>query len=106
MKFELVDFYPITDKNRGNSKRNVLGTVHIYAIDCQLDIRGIKITQNGKNMFFHLPHIFSQDHETGEKVRYPVFRWTKESTHTEMMEFLHNQVKPIVQEKLKAKREK
>lgn len=101
MKFELVDFYPITDKNRGNAKRNMLGTVHIYAIDCQLDIRGIKVTQQGKSLFFHIPHIFGQDHETGEKVKYPVFRWTNQSSHEEMMDFLHTEVKPIVKKRLK-----
>lgn len=106
MKFELVDFYPMTDKNRGNAKKNVLGTVHIYAIDSQLDLRGIKVTKQGKALYFHMPHIFGQDHETGEKIRYPVFRWTQQETHVAMMDFLHTQVKPFLLEKLKAKSEK
>lgn len=106
MKFELVEFYPITEKNRGNLKKNAVGTLHIYAIDCQLDIRGIKVTQHGRSMYFHLPHLFGQDHETGEKVRFPVIRWTNETNHKEMMDFLHETVKPLIRKRLNPKLEK
>lgn len=64
MKFELVEFYPISDKKH----KKTVGTVHIYAIDCQLDIRGILVSTSGKAMFFHLPHYTTKDQETGEFV--------------------------------------
>lgn len=101
MKFELVDFYPMTDKNRGKSKKNVLGTVHLYVIECQIDIRGIRVVKNGKCVHFLMPHSFGQDHETGEKVKYPIFRFTNQKDHDEMMNFLHTQVKPQIMEKTK-----
>lgn len=104
MRFELVDFYPITDKNRGKAKKNLLGTVHLYMIDCQFDIRGIRVSKNGKGIYFQMPHIFGFDHETGEKIKYPVFHFTKQENHDEMMNFLHTEVKPIVQEKIKAQK--
>ncbi len=96
MKFELVDFYPITDKNRGNLKKNALGTVHLYVIDLDLDIRGIRVNKQGKNIHFYLPHCVGFDNETGEKIRYPVISWTNKENHKEMMDFLHQQVKPEI----------
>jgi hypothetical protein len=101
MKFELVDFYPITDKNRGRAKKNVLGTVHVYVIDYELDIRGIKVVKCGNNLHFLMPHSFGIDLETGENVKYPIFRFTKQTHHEELMDFLHQQVKPTIMEKTK-----
>jgi hypothetical protein len=97
MKFEFVDFYPLKSKRH----KNVVGTVHIYAIDCELDIRGIIVQVNGKAMFFSLPHYRAIDNETGEEVRYPHIRWTNEATHKEMMDFLHQNVKPEIKKRLK-----
>lgn len=99
MKFELVDFYPITDKNRGKAKKNLLGTIHIYVIDFQIDIRGIRVVKNGKCIHFLMPHSFGIDHETGETVKYPIVRFTNQKDHDEMMNFLHNEVKPKITEK-------
>lgn len=100
MKFEFVEFYEPTDEK---APKNFVGTVHIYAIDCQLDIRGIWVTQKGKATFFNLPHFKAIDQETGKEVRYPLIRWTNEETQKEMLDFLHREVKPLVLERLKAK---
>lgn len=96
MKFEYVDFYPLKSKKH----KNVVGTVHIYAIDCELDIRGIIVSINGRSMFFNLPHYKAIDSETREEVRYPHIRWTNEATHKEMMDFLHQNVKPEIKKRL------
>lgn len=96
MKFELVEFYPATEPK----KKNFLGTVHIYAIDCELDIRGILVTKHGRGMFFNFPHFRAKDEETKGWVRYPLIRWTNDATHKEMMDFLHEQVKPEIKKRL------
>ena len=101
MKFELVEYYPINNKQFPRT----LGTVHIYAIDCELDIRGIIVTKQGKGIYFNLPHYNAKDQETGENVRYPHIRWTNQKTQEEMLDFLHREVKPIVLESLKSKGE-
>jgi hypothetical protein len=97
MKFELVDFYPADEFNK---RKNFVGTVHIYAIDCQLDIRGILVTTQGKGMFFNLPHFKAIDRETKTVVRYPLIRWTNDATHKEMMDFLHQKVKAEIWKRL------
>ena len=97
MKFEMVEFYPATEPKK---KKNFLGTVHIYAIDCELDIRGILVTLHGNGMFFNLPHFRAIDSETGKEVRYPHIRWTNQATHKDMMDFLHGTVKPEIKKRL------
>lgn len=102
MKFEFVEFYPFI-QTKDRKPRNIVGTLHIYAIDCKLDIRGISVTMRGKSLFFNLPHYRTIDAETGEPVTYPHLRWQDQSVHREMMNFLHKEVKPLIRERLNAK---
>lgn len=103
MKFEFVDFYPLADEIKEKMKKNVVGTVHIYAIDCQLDIRGILVSSYANGMYFNIPNFVGFDPDSGKKIRYPVIGWTQKETHQEMMDFLHKEVKPIIKSRLKAK---
>lgn len=96
MKFEFVEFYPVKAKESKKTRKRILGSVHIYAIDCKLDIRGINVLEKGKQVFFYFPHFLGVDDETGEKVRYPFIRWTDNKTHESMINFLHQEVKPII----------
>ena len=88
MKFELVGFYPVTEKNFSKADRNLVGTVHLYCVDCKLDIRGIRVTNNGNTIFFNLPHVYGYDGDTGEKIRYPVIRFTDDEIQKEIFTFL------------------
>lgn len=100
MQFELVEFYPITEKSQVKDK-NLLGTIHLYIIDYNFDLRGIRVIKRGKNILFFLPHILGFDHESGERMRYPVFSFTNKKDHEDMMDFLHKEVKPVIQSNLK-----
>ncbi len=99
MKFQFKQFYPLTDLNRGRERENALGTVHIYVVDCKLDIRGIRVSTSEKGIYFNMPSVLAADHETGEKVRYPVLHWDTK-TQKEMLDFLHNEVKPEIKKRL------
>lgn len=101
MKFEFVEFYP-TNKEFQKKNKKAVGTVHIYAIEPEMDIRGIRVSKNGKAIFFVLPHAISTDEE-GNEVRYPFLRFTNHKTHQEMMDFLHKEVKPKIVDILRAK---
>lgn len=96
MKFELVGFYPVTEKNRNTNPPNLIATIHLYVVDYKLDLRGIRLTRNKNRIFFVMPHIFGHDHETGAPVSYPMFRWNEESDHKAMLDFLIDEVKPVV----------
>lgn len=104
MKFELVEFYPITEKNRGNASKNNLGTIHVYCIDQQIDLRGIKVMSTkgkAKEILFFMPHVRGFDCETGDKISYPIFRWTDQKNHEALMNFLHQEVKPVIKTRIK-----
>ena len=90
MKFELVEFYPAVK----SPNKKFLGSVHIYAIDAKLDIRGIRVFQKN-NMFFSIPFQKCIDDE-GVLVQYPIISWTDDDTQKEMMGFLKTKVKPII----------
>jgi hypothetical protein len=100
MKFEFVEFYPIDDQIREKMDKRWVGTLHIYAIECQLDIRGIRININKNGMYFNFPCFFGKDEETGKFIRYPHIRFN-EKTHTELMDWLKKEVKPIIIKKLR-----
>lgn len=100
MKIEFVEFYPYKPKVPNKHQKNNLGTVHIYLIEEELDIRGIMAMKAGKGIFFNLPHYVAIDEETGKPVRYPHIRFTNESKHKDLMDFLHNEVKPIVRKRI------
>lgn len=98
MKFEMVEYYPVIGLKK---RKNFLGTVHIYVIDCQLDIRGIMVSRQGKGLYFNLPHFKAIDEETGLEVSYPLIRWENSATQKEMMNFLHEKVKPEILKRIK-----
>ncbi len=101
MKFEFVEFYPIS-KHQKLKNRKAIGTVHIYAIEPEMDIRGIRISKAGKSIFFVLPHTTTLDEE-GNTVKYPFIRFTNPKSHKELMDFLHEEVKPKIVKILNAK---
>jgi DNA-binding cell septation regulator SpoVG len=104
MKFELVEFYKWPFKQKNQKERYTLGTVHVYWIDQELDIRGILVKRAGKGMFFAIPHFNTLDEE-GKPCRYPLIRFTNEEKQKEFLNFLHQVVKPKVKEILKSNAE-
>lgn len=96
MKYEFVGFYPFaTGKEKG--KKSV-GTCHIYAIDLELDIRGIIVSKTEKGFFYHFPHAWQFDTETNKLEKYPVIRFTNEDKHKELLKFMYNEVTPQIKE--------
>lgn len=98
MKFELVDFYP---QGLPEKRKDFIGTVHIYAIDYDLDIRGILVTRRGKKLFFTFPHFRTIDRETNLPVKYPHIHFTNPEKQKEMMDFLHQVAGPEIMKTLK-----
>lgn len=108
MKIELVEFYPYTPTEKQKVDRFMLGTVHVYLIDEELDLRGIQVKRmrgKTKGIIFLFPHVNALDPETKERVRYPLVRFTNEEKHKQLLDFLHEQVKPLIKERLLIKGE-
>lgn len=107
MKYEFVEFYPLPESiKKKNPRGSMVGTVHIYCIDHNFDIRGIRVSIAKKGTFFQIPHFRTIDHETGEAVSYPLFSWTNREDHKGLMDFLHQVVKPEVKKILDSKSKK
>lgn len=106
MKFELVEFYPPEQKFQGKTKKNFVGTIHIYIADFKMDIRGIGVCCHKGRMFFNMPSRYTIDPETGVAVKYPIISWIDDSVNKELMDFLQQKVKPIVLESLQTKSKK
>lgn len=73
MKIEIVEFYPYQTENGPQIHK---GTLHIYLIDWKLDLRGIQVQKLNNQWRFYLPVGFGIDHETKQKVRYPILSFT------------------------------
>lgn len=97
MKFEFVEFYPRSERSKWGG--HYIGTVHIYIVDCSMDVRGILVRVDDKSIRYKLPHFMDWD-ENGKQVTYPHIRFTDPKDHQDMMDFLHEQVKTILRERL------
>ena len=103
MKFEIVDFYPV------EGKKKFIGTMHIYVIDYELDIRGITVLKNGKYYLFLMPGKKVPDSEDPTKlVFYPMIDFTNRDKKKEVIDFLQKEgvkyVKEFYKEQAKQKK--
>lgn len=97
MKIEFVEFYP----NRKPKKDSqTLGTVHVYLVKEQIDIRGIRVIKKGNRFMFHLPHTVTID-EDGKRVRYPNVNFVDEKKHKALFIFLQDKVRHQILDRLK-----
>ena len=97
MKFEFVEFYPRTEGSQWGGR--YIGTAHIYIVDCSLDVRGILVEEDHGSIRFKMPHFRDWD-ENGKPVKYPHIRFTDPKDHKDMMNFLHEEIKPIIRKRL------
>jgi hypothetical protein len=83
MDIEVVEFYP----NRTCFRKGCMfGTMHIYIIDTEQDIRGVKVFKKDKCYFFKMPYFIGYDEETKENVTYPMFSFTDVEKNKALMD--------------------
>jgi hypothetical protein len=104
MNIEIVDFFPFIKQPHQN---RTCGTMHVYLIDLEIDIRGVYVdfSKTG-SLYMRMPGGFGIDHETGQKVRYPIFSFTSQQKGKALMQAIKTKAKEYVQKNLvKAKPE-
>ena len=80
MKIEMVEFYPIKDRNH-------IGTLHIYIVECNMDLRGIRIFPTKTGYFFQLPGEYVKDEEDND-VFYPYISFINDDDKKSLMQQL------------------
>jgi hypothetical protein len=80
MLIEIVEFYP--DKvNLDTEYFN--GTLHVYLVDYEIDLRGVYVYRKNEKWMFRLPTKISKDEE--EITRYPIFNFTDPNKNRELI---------------------
>lgn len=102
MKIELVEFYPLSDEEKNKYKTKCVGTVHVYLIESEMDVRGIRVIPLKRGYFFEIPHFRFKD-EDGKKGKYPLLHFVNEKKHKAFLKFFKDEVTPVVDAKLKSR---
>ncbi len=75
MDIEVVEFYTT---ERDDKKQFLKGSLHVYLIDIETDLRGVFVQKRKDTWFFGLPVLYGFDQEAGQKVRFPVFNFVNQ----------------------------
>lgn len=93
MKLEFVAFYPRTAKNTWHPK--FIGTVHFFISDYGMDIRGVLVSNRNGSIDFQFPH-YRDSKKDLTAVSYPLWRFRDGQKQKELVDFLHDVVKPEI----------
>lgn len=93
MTFEVVEFYPNTIE-----KDYIQGSVHVYWIEENLDIRGVYYRKKlGKDRVC-MPHMIGKNPDTGKQVRYPVLNFLEPEKNKLILKAVKKAVKEYMNE--------
>jgi len=96
MEIEVVEFYV---SNRDDKKQTLNGTLHVYLVDLQIDVRGIKVLREKNSWRFNLPNARAVDEE-GKIVWYPLFSFTDRIKNTALLSQIRSKGREFVEKKL------
>ncbi len=93
MKIEIVEFYPI-----GKIGKDLKGTLHIYIIDTDQDLRGIFVKKTKDHWWFQIPYRVQYDPETKKEITFPVICFTQPEKHKEFFKLIQEMGKEYIEE--------
>ncbi len=86
-KIEIIEYYPLIKKNK---KQNFIGTMHIYLVDEEMDVRGVYVFKKEDNKYkFVMPHKYSKDLESGKNEWYPIINFTSQRKNKDLSKALY-----------------
>src|SRR5690242_13796195 len=106
MKIEIQEFYPMKSRDK---KFDLTGSLSIYVIDHDLDIRGVSVSRCKGKYFFRLPFRNAFDEngqqiiEDGRKVQYPLVTFASREKQTALMDAIRKEGPAFIESKLKQK---
>ena len=97
MEIEIVEFY---EESRNEEKRHLKGTLHIYLIDLQLDLRGIRVFKENKKWWLNLPRGFGNDEVTKQRVFFPYFAFMDREKNKQLLKEIRTKGIPFIKQKV------
>jgi hypothetical protein len=99
MEIEIVEFY---ETFRDEEKHTLKGTLHIYLVDLQLDLRGLQVLVEKKFWRINIPHQRGKDPDTGEIVQYPVFAFMDREKTRQLIDLMRKKGREFIMKKVGA----
>ncbi len=97
MNIEIVDFYVM---ERDDSKKKLNGSMHVYIVDLDIDLRGLFVTRKNKQIFIYLPTKSGIDTETKEIVYFPIFSFGDMKKTQQLVKDILEVGRPYIWEKV------
>lgn len=97
MDIEIIEFYL---EQQDLSKQTLKGTLHIYLPKYDIDLRGVIVSRRKNFWFFGLPSKIGLDHETGQKIKYPIFTFTNSKKTEELLSNIRENGKSYIIKKM------
>lgn len=82
MNIEIVEFY---EDMRNDAKQILTGTLHVYLIDEEIDLRGVYVSKRKNYWYIGFPQKVGFDPDIEENVRYPVFSFTNAEKNKQLL---------------------
>ncbi len=94
MNIEIVEFYPYAKKGR-----KIAGTLHVYLIDENIDLRGIHVEKKKDTWWFQIPYRTQYAHDTKKEERFPVFLFNDIEKNKDLMHTMRTEGIKYIEEK-------
>jgi hypothetical protein len=95
MDIEIVEFYPIKTQEGGG----FTGSLHVYLIEQDIDIRGIYVKYDPKKpkaFLFLMPAQFAKDSD-GKATKFPIFQFANHCKNTQLKKQIEFRAIPYIQ---------
>lgn len=93
MEIEIVEFY---EYKRDDKKQFLAGTLHVYIVDLEIDLRGVSVFKKKNFWFFKAAHLCGIDPETKAKVKYPAFIFANQKKNEELSNLIREKGKEYI----------
>ena len=94
MDIEVVAFYPHA---HDETRQTLSGTLHVYLVEHDIDLRGIFVSRRKDSWFFSLPNRQAIDAETGETIRYPCITFKSRERQKELIDAIREKGRAYIE---------
>lgn len=97
MNIEIVAFY---QHEKDDAKQTLFGTLHVYLVDYDIDLRGVFVSRRKDAWFFSLPSRPGFDQATGKAIRYPCITFKSREKQNELIDAIREKGRAYIEARL------